>query len=103
MKLRQRKKNIRKFLAEKKKHYLGKGVQYIYHLPNRNVISVIKFEGGNGRLRWGSYGAESGLYELADMHLGEVFGHLTQKHVLEHLEWALKQEAKYEKNHRIYF
>ena len=91
MKLRQRKKNIRKFLVEKKKHYLGKGVQYIYHLPNGNRISVIKFEGGNGRLRWGSYGADLGLYELADMHERDVVGYLTEKAVVEYLERALKR------------
>ncbi len=90
MKFRQRKKNVRKFLVKKKKHYLGKGVQYIYHLPNGNRISVIKIEWGNGQPRWGSYGADVGLYELADVYAGEVLGYLTQKAVVEYLERALK-------------
>ncbi len=93
MRLRQRKKNVRKFLVEKKKHYLGKGVQYIYHLPDGNRISVIKFQGpvvkirgGEGVIKWGSYGADLGLYELADMHECDVVGYLTQKDVIKHLE-----------------
>lgn len=91
MKLRQRKKNVRKFLVEKKKHYTGKGVQYIYHLPNGNRISVIKFGWGNGKLRWGSYGEDLGLYELANMYAGEVWGYLTKKDVIKHLERASKR------------
>ncbi len=98
MKLRQRKKNVRKFLVEKKKHYLGKGVQYIYHLPDGNRISVIKFEESNEWRKWGSYGADLDLYELADMYQGQVYGYLTQKDVIKYLESALKQGVKYEKN-----
>lgn len=98
MRLRQRKKNVRKFLVEKKKHYLGKGVHYIYHLPDGNRVSVIKFQGPvikirgeESLLRWGSYGAEVGLYELYDMYRNDVRGYLTQKAVINYLERALKR------------
>ncbi len=93
MRLRQRKKNVRKFLVEKKKHYLGKGVHYIYHLKDGNRISVIKFQGpvvkirgGEGVIKWGSYGADVGLYELYDMYQNDVYGYLTQKDVIKYLE-----------------
>lgn len=98
MRLRQRKKNVRKYLVEKKKHYLGKGVQYIYHLPDGNRISVIKFEESKEWGKWGSCGADLDLYELDDMYQGEVYGYLTKKDVIKRLEWALKREVQYEKN-----
>ncbi len=98
MKLRQRKKNVRKYLVEKKKHYLGKGVHYKYYLSNGNRVSVIKFQGpvvklrgGEGVVKWGSYGADAGLYELYDMYKNDVYGYLTQKAVINYLERALKR------------
>ncbi len=50
----------------------------------------MRVEGGNRQLRWGSYGADLGLYELADMHERDVVGYLTEKAVVEYLERALK-------------
>lgn len=93
MKLRQRKKNVRKFLVEKKRHYSGTGVHYLYYLPNGNRVSVIKFQGpvvkirgGEGVVSWGSFGADIGLYELYDMYQNDVYGYLTQKDVIKYLE-----------------
>lgn len=91
MKLRQRKKNIRRFLVEKKKTWFGKGVQYIYHFNNGDIVSVMKFEVVLGAVRWGSYGAEAGLYELADICEGEVYGYLTEKEVIKRLEKVSKR------------
>lgn len=84
MKLRQRKKNIRKFLVVKKRHFTGKGVQYIYRFPNRGLVSVIKFEVSGRDFRFGSYGADLRLYEL--LYEDEILGYLTKKDVLKHLE-----------------
>ncbi len=92
MKLRQRKKNIRKFLAEKKKHFMGKGVQYIYRFPNGSVVSVIKFEVSERGFRFGSYGADVGLYELACKD--EVLGYLTRNDVIRHLERIKRERLK---------
>lgn len=84
MRLRQRKKNIRKFLDIKKRHFMGKGVQYIYRFPNGDVVSVIKFEVSERGFRFGSYGADLRLYEL--LYEDEVLGYLTKKDVIKLLE-----------------
>ena len=86
MKFRQRKKNIRKFLFLKRKSWIGKGVQYIYQFDNGNMVSVLKFEVSARGVKWGSHGANLGLYELADIREGDVLGYLTQKDVIKHLE-----------------
>lgn len=95
MKLRQRKKNIRKFLISKELHRVGKGVQYIYRFPNGIGASVVKFEIYKGI---GSYGCEFGLYEMAQLHfineeqprIGDIEGYLTSKDVVKKLEQILK-------------
>lgn len=95
MKLRQRKKNIRKFLVSKEIHPFGCGVQYIYRFPNNKGASVIKFELFNGL---GSYGCDLGLYEMAHFHFDEdgtpaiknVDGYLTPKDVIVKLERIMR-------------
>lgn len=97
MKLRQRKKNIRKFLISKEPHCVGKGVQYIYRFPNGMGASVVKFEVYKGI---GSYGCELGLYEMAWLYFGDeewpmvgtVEGYLNSKEVIKKLEKILKGE-----------
>ncbi len=91
MKFRQRKKNVRKFLVKKKKPWAGKGVQYIYQFNDGNIVSVLKFEVNVGGTIWGSYGANLGLYELADIREGDVLGYLTKKDVVKHLERISKR------------
>lgn len=91
MKFRQRKKNVRKFLFLKQKSWIGKGVQYVYYFPNGNMVSVGKFEVREGKKRWGTLGADLGLYELADLREGDVLECLTEKDVVKYLERALKR------------
>ncbi len=91
MKLRQRKKNVRKYLVEKKKSWIGKGVQYIYQFDNGNMVSVLKFEVSARGVKWGSHGADLGLYELADFFECDVLGYLTEKDVIKHLDRISKR------------